>query len=69
MIPTRAEIEARIEFLISVLDRMDGDPDFEPDLLEEQHDAEAELTWSSGMAPDWFMAAEKARRKVAPPKR
>jgi len=69
MIPTRAEIEARIEFLIGVLDRMDGDPDFEPDPLEEQHDAEAELTWNSGMAPDWFLVAEKARRKVAPPKR
>jgi hypothetical protein len=36
---------------------------------EQQHDAEAELTWNNGMAPDWLVVAEKARCKVAPPKR
>lgn len=65
----REQMEDLIEYLIMHLDDIDGDPDFEPDPLEEQHDAEAELTWSSGMAPDWFVIAEQARRKVFPLKR
>lgn len=60
----RAAIEAEIERLISLLDNMDGDADFEPEPLEEQHDAEAELTWNSGLAPGWFVIAERARQKA-----
>ncbi|PSJ53651.1 hypothetical protein [Pseudaminobacter soli (ex Li et al. 2025)] len=60
----RAAIEAEIERLLCLLDNMDGDPDLEPDPLEEQHDAEAELTWNSGLAPDWFVIAERARQKA-----
>jgi len=52
MIFTRAEIIAEIDRLITLLDQLDGDPDFEPDPIEEQHDAEADLTWHSGYAPD-----------------
>jgi hypothetical protein len=48
-----------------MLDTIDGDPDLEPDPAEEQHDAEAELTWSSGVAPPWFVVAEQARRKIS----
>ena len=62
----REQVEGLIEYLIMHLDDADGDPDFEPDLLEEQHDAEAELTWNSGMTPDWLIIAERARRKVGP---
>lgn len=64
MIPTRAEIEAEVERLIALLDEMDGDPDFEPEPQEEQHDDETDLTWNSGVAPDWFVIAESARRKA-----
>lgn len=31
--------------------RMDGDPSFEAEPPEEQHGAEVDLTWMSGMAP------------------
>lgn len=64
MILSRAEIAAEIERLITILDEMDGDADLEPDPCEEQHDAEAELTWNSGAAPEWFVVAEQARRRV-----
>lgn len=64
MIPTRAEIEAEIERLIAIIDTMDGDPDFEPEPLEEQHDAEADLTWKSDTAPLCYVIAERARRKA-----
>jgi len=63
MISTRAEIIAEIDRLITLLDELDGDPDFELDPIEEQHDAEADLTWHSGHAPDWFVIAERERRK------
>ncbi len=63
MISTRAEIEAEVERLIALLDVMDGDPDFELEPPEEQHDQETDLTWNSGVAPDWFVVAETARRK------
>ena len=64
MIPARAEIEAKVERLIALLDEMDGDPDFEPEPPEEQHDRETDLTWNSGVAPNWFVVAETARRKA-----
>lgn len=64
MRPDRAAIEAEIERLLCILDSMDGDPDLEPEPLEEQHDAEAELTWHSGLAPEWFVIAERARLKT-----
>lgn len=57
--PRRA-IEDTIEHLISVLDLADGDPDFEDDPLEEQHDREAEL--EAGMASLNFVLAEMSRR-------
>lgn len=60
----RAAIEAEIERLLCILDNMDGDSDLEPEPGEEQHDAEAELTWTSGLAPEWFVIAERARRKT-----
>lgn len=61
----RQLLEGAIKRLIDLLDEMDGDPDFEPEPLEEQHDAEADVTWASGIAPDWFVIAEKARRKAS----
>lgn len=36
----RAAISARIARDIEILDALDGDPDFEPEPIEEQHDAE-----------------------------
>jgi hypothetical protein len=61
----RAAIEAEIERLICLLDCVDGDPDFEPEPLEEQYDVEADLTWNSDIAPTWFVIAERARKKAA----
>ena len=46
----RIKIEDAIETLIMMLDLADDDADLEPDDLEEQHDAEADLTWSSPAA-------------------
>lgn len=43
----RSAIEDAIEVLIEILDLADDDADLEPDEPEEQHDAEADLTWSS----------------------
>jgi hypothetical protein len=63
MTATRAEIVAEIDRLISLLDQMDGDADYEIELPEEQHDAEADLTWHNGHAPEWFVIAEKERKK------
>lgn len=42
----RSAIEDAIEVLIEILDLADDDADLEPDEPEEQHDAEADLTWS-----------------------
>lgn len=64
MIPTRALIEAEIERLIALLDVLDGDPDYELEPIEEQHDAEADISWCSGIAPTWFVIAERARTKA-----
>lgn len=36
----RAAISARITRDLELLDAIDGDPDFEPEPLEEQHDVE-----------------------------
>ncbi|YBV97938.1 hypothetical protein M1D80_14115 [Phyllobacteriaceae bacterium JZ32] len=60
----RQAIAAEIERLIGLLDEIDGDPDYEPEPLEEQHDAEADLTWKNGHAPPWFVLAERSRRKA-----
>lgn len=60
----REIIAARIERLISLLDAIDGDPDFEMEPFEEQHDAEADLTWTSKVAPPFFVLAERARRRA-----
>ena len=60
----RFSIAAEIERLIDMLDQMDDDPDLELEPLEEQHDAEADLTWRNGYAPDWFVIAERSRRKA-----
>lgn len=59
----RQLLEGAIERLIQIVDEMDGDPDFEPEPTEEQHDTETDLTWNSGVAPYWFVVAETARRK------
>lgn len=64
MIPTRALIEDEIDRLIALLDALDGDPDFEREPVEEQHDAEADISWCSGIAPTWFIIAERARSKA-----
>ncbi len=36
----RRRVEATIEHMIGMLDEMDGDADFEPETIEEQHDSE-----------------------------
>jgi hypothetical protein len=60
----RLSIAAEIERLIDMLDQCDDDPDLEDEPPEEQHDAEADLTWTNGYAPDWFVIAERSRRKA-----
>ncbi|MGN7960524.1 hypothetical protein [Ochrobactrum sp. DDT2] len=60
----RLSIAAEIERLIDMLDQLDDDPDLELEPPEEQHDAEADLTWTNGYAPDWFVIAERSRRKA-----
>lgn len=57
----RKRIEATIEHLIAVLDEMDGDPDQEPEPIEEQHDREADLGISDRATPA-FVLAETTRR-------
>ncbi|MER8938757.1 hypothetical protein NKH82_04520 [Mesorhizobium sp. M0915] len=48
-------VEATIEHMIGLLDHMDGDPDLEPETIEEQHDLEA--------ADTSFVLVERSRRK------
>ena len=60
----RALIERAVEALVDLLDHLDGDPDFEADPMDEQHDVEADLTWASQGAPPWFHWAETARQKA-----
>jgi len=57
----RRDLEEAIEILIALFDQIDGDPDFEPEPLEEQHDREAELTWTSDEIPRFYVIAERAR--------
>ncbi|KAB2763060.1 hypothetical protein [Brucella anthropi] len=64
MKPDRFSIAAEIERLIDMLDQLDDDPDLELEPLEEQYDTEADLTWTNGYAPDWFVIAERSRRKA-----
>ncbi|KAB0571081.1 hypothetical protein [Brucella pituitosa] len=64
MKPDRYSIAAEIERLIDMLDQMEDDPDLELEPLEEQHDAESDLAWANGYAPDWFVIAERSRRKA-----
>lgn len=59
----RSAIEAEIDRLIALLDRLDGDPDLEEDDAEFQGDEEADLTWNSGIAPNWYLIAETKRRE------
>ncbi len=60
----RLSSAAEIERLIDMLDQLEDDPDLEIEPAEEQHDAEADLTWTNGYAPDWFVIAERSRRKA-----
>jgi hypothetical protein len=55
----RQRIEDVIERLIGILDELDGDPDVEPEPLEEQHDAEADQMDRASMG---FVIAERRRR-------
>lgn len=63
--PKRA-IEDMIQHLMAVLDTLDGDPDFELEPLEEQHDIEADLTVgvTEHRASMNFVLAEMSRRKA-----
>ncbi len=58
----RRTIEDLVEHLISVLDEIDGDVDFEIEPLEEQHDLEA-ADFVAGLASRAFVIAESARRQ------
>jgi len=63
----RQRITAEIERLIGILDELDGDPDLEIEEAEEQHDAEASLTWQSDEVPAFYVIAERARRRAREP--
>ncbi|TIQ35973.1 MAG: hypothetical protein E5X48_11145 [Mesorhizobium sp.] len=56
---SRKRIEATIEHLIAVLDEMDGDPDMEPEPIEEQHDREDDRDERASLS---FVVAEVQRR-------
>lgn len=64
MTPTRQEIETEVERLLTILDQMDGDPDYEEEPIEDQYDQEADLTWNTETGPYWFVVAEQARKKA-----
>jgi hypothetical protein len=64
MSPQRRRVEEEIERLIALLDRLDGDPDHEAEIVESQGDEEADLTWATGFAPSWYLIAETQRRKA-----
>lgn len=57
----RRRVEATIERMIDVLDQIDGDPDFEPDPVEEQHDAEPDNR--PLVAPLRFVIAKVAQKR------
>jgi hypothetical protein len=65
MNPARKRIEDAIEGLIEALDEIDGDFDLEDDPIEEQHDAEADLTWTTAPIPTFYVIAENARRRAS----
>lgn len=61
----RRRVEATIEHLITVLNEMDGDCDFEPEQDEEQNDRELDPA-ESGIADElalWVVIAEYAKRQ------
>lgn len=61
----RLRIEFTVERLITLLDEIDGDPDTEPDPVEDQHDREVDPA-EDGIADKAamkFVVAETARRK------
>ena len=60
----RHRIGVTVDRLIAILDEIDGDPDLEPEPTEEQHDAEAELTWTTAPIPMFYVIAENARRRA-----
>jgi len=64
----RRLLEGAIEHLIELLDEADGDPDLEPEPIEEQHDAEAIPTTCKPIAraSHAFVIAEQVRRKTKP---
>lgn len=39
--------------MIDLLDQIDGDPDLEPDLVEDGADDEPSLGWSAGFSPEF----------------
>ncbi|MDX8438376.1 hypothetical protein [Mesorhizobium australafricanum] len=57
----RRRLEDTIEHLITILDELDGDPDVEPETVEEQHDIEAE-PGTPDRATLAFVLAETTRR-------
>lgn len=57
----RQRVASTIEQLIAFLDELDGDPDFEPETQEEQHDREEEPA-TKPMASEQFVLAELRRR-------
>lgn len=60
----RRRIEDAIDRLIDLLDEIDGDPDFELDVVEEQNDREHDAA-EDGIADKaalHFILAERARR-------
>ena len=59
----RKRIEETIEHLIKTLDEMDGDPDFEAEPAEEQHDLEADPAEAANRASVAFVLAEMNRRR------
>lgn len=56
----RRRIEATIEHMIAELDEMDGDPDDEPEAVEEQGDSEPDDI--SCTAPLRFVIAKAAQK-------
>jgi hypothetical protein len=61
----RRLLEGAIECLIELLDDVDGDPDLEPEPIEEQHDAEAVPVTVKPVprASPGFVIAERALRQ------
>lgn len=57
----RQRVASTIEQLIAFLDELDGDPDFEPETIEEQHDGEEEPP-TKAIASEQFVLAELRRR-------